>query len=69
MKHTITITDQEIYDANVIDVNLRVYRNGNSFFGDVDIESYDLGQQTITGEHGADDYEHEYGFVIECIYI
>lgn len=56
----ITITNQELYNEKVDDVELNVVKNSGSFHGDVTIND-----KTITGEHGSHDYEEEFGFIIE----
>ena len=62
MKTTIKITNEELYNEKVVDVDLDFHKGGMN--GDVAIEVEGEGWRNITGEHGANDYEEEFGFII-----
>ena len=68
----VVVMNEELYNANVRDVELDITHQGGTFkfgyrdayfSGDVSIET-DEGWKTISGQHGADDYLEDYGFVI-----
>jgi hypothetical protein len=62
MKTTIEITNSELYNEKVENVELDFHRGEMN--GDVAIEVVGEGERVFTGEHGANDYEDEYGFII-----
>lgn len=65
MNYSIKITNEELYNKTVTDVefnNMKKY-NG-SFHGNVAIEVINEGWTEYDGEHGSHDYEDEFGFVI-----
>ena len=62
MKKAIKITNEELYNEKVINVELDFHKGGLN--GDVAIEVVGEGERCFTGEHSYDDYEQEYGFVI-----
>lgn len=62
MTYKIKITDEYLYNEKVVDVDLDFHRGGMN--GDVAIEIEGHGERCFTGEHGAHDYEEEYGFII-----
>jgi len=62
MTYKIKITNEEIYNEKVVDVNLDFHKGRMN--GDVAIEVVGEGEKCFTGEHGPDDYEEDYGFVI-----
>lgn len=58
---TYKITNEALFAATVTDVDF------NNFFGDtgnIQIELADGNIREIDGQHGAKDYEGEYGFVL-----
>jgi hypothetical protein len=59
----VVVMNEELYNAKVREVELDLSKMSNSFRGDVSIET-DEGWKTFSGEHGADDYLEDYGFVI-----
>jgi len=68
----VVIINEELYNAKVREVELDLAQQGGTskfgyrdayFSGDVSIETAE-GWKTITGEHGADDYLSDYGFVL-----
>tara|TARA_R110002051_G_scaffold323442_2_gene417073 strand:- start:137 stop:388 length:252 start_codon:yes stop_codon:yes gene_type:complete len=65
------ITDESLFYDTVIDVDTEDlkrmaggYGGADSYRGTISIETEDRGWVDITGEHGAYDYEDEYGFII-----
>lgn len=71
----VTITNQELFEAKVEAVHadgLKAtdYYNGitGNFCasGHITIDLVDEPSIEATGEHGARDYEEEYGFILEC---
>lgn len=65
MNYQAKVTNEELYNSKVVDVELDFHRAGMN--GDVAIEIEGEGWRNITGEHGAHDYEEEFGFVIDPI--
>lgn len=66
--NTVKITNKAKYNEKVIDVDLTGITSHNAngtIRGDISIETEDNGWMDFSGEHGAHDYEEEYGFVIE----
>jgi len=59
---TIKVTNKKLFDEKVQDVDLDFHKGGMN--GDVAIEVEGEGERCFTGEHGANDYEEEFGFVI-----
>ena len=68
----VVIINDELYNTKVREVELDLTQQGGTskfgyrdayFSGDVSIET-DEGWKTISGQHGADDYLEDYGFVI-----
>jgi hypothetical protein len=53
----IKVTNKDLFNQFDVDIELR--DGVNSFRGDVEIDG-----NCITGEHGKNDYENDYGFVI-----
>ena len=62
MTYSIKITNEELYNEKVVDVDLDFHKGGMN--GDVTIEIEGEGERCITGEHGTYDYEDDYGFII-----
>lgn len=64
-----TVTNEELFDEKVIDVNLSglMPNVDGSFEGTVEIESEEHGRIPFTGQHGKWDYEDEWGFILENI--
>lgn len=62
MNYSVEITNKELYNEKVVDVELDFHRGGVN--GDVAIEVEGEGEKCFTGEHGKYDYEDEYGFII-----
>lgn len=71
----VKVTNQELYESKVVEVhadNLKAtdYFNGiaNNFCaqGHITIDLADGPSIEATGQHGARDYEDEYGFILEC---
>ena len=62
MTYSIKITNEELYNEKVVDVDLDFYKGGMN--GDVAIEVEGEVERCFTGEHGANDYEEDYGFII-----
>ena len=62
MTYSVKITNEELYNEKVVDVDLDFHKGGMN--GDVAIEVVGEGEKCFTGEHGPDDYEEDYGFVI-----
>lgn len=60
----IQITNTDLYHNTVTDVELNLTFNSGSFHGDVEIEEDGKPSRTISGEHGHNDFEEEYGFII-----
>ena len=59
---TYKITNQELFNAKVVDVDIDFHKGSNK--GDVAIDVVGEGERCFSGEHGDHDYEEEYGFVI-----
>ena len=73
MKTEIKVTNQDLYNERVIDVDtsdLKSTDNYNGMYnnfcanGHISIELINGDWIEATGEHGARDYEDEYGFVL-----
>jgi len=73
----VVVINEELYNAKVREVELDLTHQGGTykfgyrdayFSGDVSIET-DEGWKTFSGEHGANDYEDEYGFQIVKEYV
>lgn len=62
MNYSVKITNEELYNEKVVDVELDFHRGGMN--GDVAIKVEGEGEKCFTGEHGKCDYEDEYGFII-----
>lgn len=62
MSYSVEITNEKIYNEKVVDVDLDFHKGGLN--GDLAIEVKGEGEICFTGEHGANDYEEEFGFVI-----
>lgn len=66
MKNTIIknpkvkITNQLLFSESVDYVDVNVRKNSGTYHGDVEING-----KCFSGEHGAHDYEKDYGFIIE----
>ena len=60
MKTTIKVTNEEIFNSKVVDVDTSDLIGLN---GTLAIETTE-GVKEITGEHGEKDYEREFGFVL-----
>ena len=60
MKTTIKVTNEEIFNSKVVDVDTTDLVGLN---GTIAIETTE-GAKEITGEHGEKDYEREFGFVL-----
>ena len=75
MKAKIKVTNGNLYDSKIVDVDLAlsVDKKGNGT-GDVYIQWYETDNegsaetksQCWTGEHGSRDFEEEFGFIIEA---
>ena len=72
----VAVINEELYNAKVREVELDITHQGGTpkfryrdayFSGDVSIETAE-GWKTISGQHGANDYLEEYGFVIAYEY-
>lgn len=62
MNYSVKITNENLYNEKVVSVDLDFHRGVMK--GDVSIEVVGEGERCYTGEHGANDYEEEFGFVI-----
>lgn len=62
MELIVKVTNEELYNEKVIDVDLTGL--SCSMTGTIEIDTEDNGRMVFTGEHGATDYEDEYGFMI-----
>ena len=62
MTYSIKITNEELYNEKVLDVELDFHKGGMN--GDVAIEVEGIGERCFSGEHGSDDFEEDYGFII-----
>jgi hypothetical protein len=62
MNYSVKITNEELYNEKVVDVELDFHKGGMN--GDVAIEVEGEGEKCFSGEHGAHDYEEDYGFII-----
>ena len=60
MKTTIKVTNEELFNSKVVDVDTSDLVGMN---GTLAIETAE-GTKEITGEFGEDDYESEFGFVL-----
>ena len=60
MKTTIKVTNEELFNSKVVDVDTTDLIGLN---GALAIETTE-GVKEITGEHGEKDYEREFGFVL-----
>lgn len=62
----IKITNSKLYSDKVSDVDVSgLVKNSGSFHGTVSIETdIKKGAVHYTGEHGANDYKDEFGFII-----
>ena len=60
METTIKVTNEELFNAKVVDVDTSDLIGLN---GTLAIETTE-GVKEITGEHGEKDYEREFGFVL-----
>lgn len=56
-------TNSGLYSVVDVDVTGLTYYNG-AFHGTISIETEERGWIDITGEHGAHDYEEDYGIVL-----
>lgn len=68
MKVKATITNEATYNAKVIDVDTEELSGtgyGGGFTGNLEIEVEGAGPREYDGEHGAHDYEAEFGFILE----
>jgi hypothetical protein len=59
--YKIKITNESLFNERVIDVDLDFHKGG--MVGDVAIET-SAGERCFSGEHGSNDYEVDYGFII-----
>ena len=59
---TFKITNEELFNNKVIDVDLDFHKGGMN--GDVAIEIEGEGVRCFSGEHSSYDYEEDYGFII-----
>lgn len=63
MTYSIKITNEELFNNKVVSVNLDFHKGGMN--GDVAIEVVgEKYERCYTGEHGAHDYEEDFGFII-----
>ena len=62
MELIVKITNEELYNDKVIDVDLTGLYSGMT--GTIEIETEEQGRIISTGEHGETDYEDDYGFII-----
>lgn len=61
----IKITNQELYDQKVVEVELNHIKKYNgTYHGNVAIEVEGEGWREYDGEHGAAEYEDDFGFRI-----
>ena len=67
---TYKITNQQLFDSKLDDVNTDTLRVGIDhlgriyFVGALDIIFNEGGSQCYDGEHGPNDFEEEYGFIL-----
>ena len=62
MTYKIKITNEELYNEKVVDVDLDFHKGNMN--GDVAIDVVNEGEKCFSGEHGTHDYEDNYGFII-----
>lgn len=62
MKTTIEITNSELYNEKVIEVDTTSLTGTN---GTISIEEEGRGWRDFTGEHGIRDYEEDFGFILK----
>ena len=62
MKTTVKITNEDLYNETVIQVDASGL---TGLRGTLSIETEMEGWKDFTGEHGERDYEQEYGFILE----
>jgi len=63
MNYSIKITNEELFNNKVVDVDLDFHKGGMN--GDVAIQVVgEKHERCHSGEHGANDYEDEFGFII-----
>lgn len=62
MELIVKITNKELYNDKVIDVDLTGLYSGMT--GTIEIETEEQGRIVFTGEHGETDYEEDFGFII-----
>jgi len=63
MTTEIQITNEDLFNSKVVDVELDLVKNNGCYKGDITIE-LDNDSRTFWGEHDSKDYEVEFGFII-----
>jgi hypothetical protein len=68
MKTTIKITNESLYNSNVKDVDTSMLKCNDSYnrfiaTGNISIQTNE-GWKEFDGEHGQNDYQEEYGFIL-----
>lgn len=66
MDYQVTVTNEELYNAKVVDVELDFHKGGLNGDVQIEVEGEDF-PRVISGHHGTHDYEEEFGFIIEAI--